>query len=78
MLKGSYSKTFKKKPKRYTSQSARKESEESLIFSRLDYYNNFLIDLPQYLVRRMIKLQKSCDSFVKSKYCLIEDLVSLK
>ena len=51
---------------------------ESLIFSRLDYCNNLFIDLPQYQVRRMIKLKKSFASCVKSKYCSMEDVVSLK
>ena len=51
---------------------------ESLIFSRLDYCNNLFIDLPQYQVRRMIKLQQSRASFVKGKYCSTENVVSLK
>ena len=63
-----------KKFKRYTSQSVRKQLVESLIFSRLDYCNNLFIDLPQYQVRRMIKLQKSC----ASKFCSIENVVSRK
>ena len=67
-----------KKLKRYTSQSVRKQLVESLIFSRLDYCNNLFIDLPQYQVRSMIKLQKSCTTLVKGKYCSIEDVVSLK
>ena len=40
----------------YTSHSVRRQLVESLIFSRLDYWNNLSIDLPQYQVRRMIKL----------------------
>ena len=67
-----------KKLKRCTSQFVRKQLVESLIFSRLDYCNNLFIDLPQYQVRRMIKLQKSCISIVKGKFCLIEDVISLK
>ena len=79
MLKDSYSHlSILKKLKRYTSQSVRKQLVESLIFSRLDYCNNPFIDLPQCQVRRMIKLQKSCASFVKDKFCSIEDVVSLK
>ena len=79
MLKDSYSHlSILTKLKRYTSQSVRKQLVESLIFSRLDYCNNLFIDLPQYQVRRMIKLQKSCASFVKGKFCSIEDVVSLK
>ena len=79
MLKDSYLHlSTLKKLKRYTWQSVRKQLAESLIFSRLDYCNKLFIDLPQYQVRRMIKLQKSCASFVKGKYCSIEDAVSLK
>ena len=79
ILKDSYSHlSILKTLKRYTSQSVRKQLVESLIFSRLDYCNNLFIDLPQYQVRRMIKLQKSCASFVKGKFCSIEDVVSLK
>ena len=79
ILKDSYSHlSILKKLKRYTSQSVRRQLVESLIFSRLDFCNNLFIDLPQYQVRRMIKLQKSCASFVKDKFCSIEDMVSLK
>ena len=79
MLQDSYSQlSILKKHKRYTSQSAHKQLVESLIFSRLDYCNNLFIDLPQYQVRRMIKLQKSCASFAKGKFCSTEDMVSLK
>ena len=79
ILKDSYSHlSILKNLKRYTSQSVRRQLVESLIFSRLDFCNNLFIDLPQYQVRRMIKLQKSCASFVKGKYCPMEDVVSLK
>ena len=70
--------TILKKLKRYPSQSVRKQLVGLLIFSRLDYCNNLFIDLPQYQVRGMIKLQKSCASFVKGKYCSMEDVVSIK
>ena len=64
MLKDSYSHlSILKKLKRYTSQYVCKQLVESLIFSRLDYCNNLFIDLPQYQVGRMIKLQKSCANF---------------
>ena len=79
MLKDSYSHlSILKKLKRYISQSVRKQLVESLIFSRLNYGNNLFIYLPEYQVRRKIKLQKSCASFVKGKFCSIEDVVSLK
>ena len=79
MLNNSYSHlSILKKLKRYTSQSVRKQLVEPLIFSRLNYCNNLFINLPQYQVRRMIKLQKFCAGFVKSKFCSIEDVVSLK
>ena len=76
MLKDSYSHLgIPKKLKQYTSQCVRKQLVEPLIFSRSHYCNNLFIDLPQYQVRRMIKLQKSCASFVKGKFSSIEDLV---
>ena len=79
MLKDSHSHlSILKNLKRYTSQSVCRQLVESLIFSRLDCCNNLFIDLPQYQVRRMIKLQKFCASFVKGKFCLVEDMVSLK
>ena len=79
MLKDSYSHlSILKNLKRYTAQSVCKQLVESLIFSRLDYCNNLFIDTHQYQVRRMIKLQKSCASFAKGKFCSIEDVVSLK
>ena len=79
MLKESYSHlSILKKLKRYTSRSVHKQLVKSLIFSRLDYFNNLFIDLPQYQVRRIIMLQKSCASFVKGKFCSTEDVVSLK
>ena len=79
MLKDSYLHlSILKNLKRYTAQSVCKQLVESLIFSRLDYCNNLFIDTHQYQVRRMIKLQKSCASFAKGKFCSIEDVVSLK
>ena len=52
---------------------------QRVIFSRLDYYfNNIFIDLAQYQTGRMIKLKKSCASFVKGNFRPIEDVVSLK
>ena len=79
MLKDSCSRlSILKKLKRYTSQSVCKQLVESLIFSRLDYCNNLFIDLSHYQVQRMIKLQKSCASFVKGTFCSIEDVLSLK
>ena len=79
MLKHSYSHlSTLKKLKRYTSHSVRKQLVESLIFSRIGYCNNLFIYLPQHQVRRMIKLQKSCASFAKGKFCSIKDVVSLK
>ena len=67
-----------KKTQTIHSQIVRKQLVESLIFSRLDYCYNLFLDLPQYQVRRMTKLQKSYASFVKGKFCSIEDVVSLK
>ena len=51
---------------------------ESIIFSRLNYCKNLIIDLPQYQIRRMIKLQKSYASFITRKFCSLKDVISLK
>ena len=49
-----------------------------MIFSRLDYRNNFLIDLPQYQIKRLLKLQKTWAGFVINKYATCEDITKLK
>ena len=49
-----------------------------MIFSRLDYCNNLFIDLPQYQIKRLLKLQKTCAGFVLSKYLTCEDITTLK
>ena len=66
------------KLKRHTLLTVRKQLIESLIFSRLDYCNNLFIDLPQYQIKRLLKLQKACAHFVLSKYATWEDITKLK
>ena len=64
-LKDCYSSlSMLKKLKRYTTLPTRKQLTESLIFSRLDYCNNLFIDLQQYQIKRLLKLQKACAGFV--------------
>ena len=58
--------------------TVRKQLIESLIFSRLDYCNNLFIDLPQYQMKRLLKLPKACAHFVLSKYATCEDITKLK
>ena len=58
-----------KKLKGCTSIPLREQLEELLIFSRLDYCNSYcistqFIDVPQYQVKRLLKLQKACTGFV--------------
>ena len=67
-----------KKLKRYTTLPIRKQLTESLIFSRLDCCNNLFIDLPQYQIKRLLKLQKACAGFVLKKYATCEDVTKLK
>ena len=58
LLKDCYSSlSMLKKLKRYTTLPVQKQLTESLIFSRLDYCNNLFIDLPQYQMKRLLKLQ---------------------
>ena len=63
---------------RYTTLPTRKQPTESLIFSRLDYCNNLIIDLPQYQIKRLLKLQKTCTGFVLNNYATCEDITKLK
>ena len=72
-----------KKLKGRTSISLREQLEELLIFSRLDYCNSYCIstqftDVPQYQVKRLLKLQKACTGFVLNKYATCEDITKLK
>ena len=67
-----------KKLKRYTALPIRKKPTESLIFSRLDYCNNLIIDSPQYQIKRLLKLQKTCTGFVLNNYTTCEDITKLK
>ena len=79
LLKDCYSSlSMLKKLKRYTTLPVQKQLTESLIFSRLDYCNNLFIDLPQYQMKCLLKLQKACASFVLNKYAACEDTEKLK
>ena len=61
LLKDCYSSlSMLKKLKLYTPLAVPKQLIESLIFSRLDYCNNLFIDLSQYQIKRLLKLQKAC------------------
>ena len=48
------------------------------MFSRIDYCNNLFIDLSQYQIKRLLKLQKACAGFVLNKYATYEDITKLK
>ena len=61
-----------------TSHTVRARTLESPISLKIDYFNNLFIYLPQYQTRSMIKLQKSCASIAKRKFCSAEDVVPLK
>ena len=77
-LKNSYS-TLKilKKIKRYTSCQTRKHLIESLILSKIDYYNVLFKELPKYQIRRVNKLKQACAGFVKYKYGELKDITDL-
>ena len=38
--------------------------------------NNLFIDLPQYQIKRLLKLQKACAGFALNKYATCEDITS--
>ena len=67
-----------KKLKQHTALPVPKQLTESLIFSRLDYYSNLFIDLPQYQIKLLLKLQKACAGFVLNKYAICEYITKLK
>ena len=49
-----------------------------MIFSRQDNRNNLFIDLPQYQIKRLLKLQKAYAGFVLNTYATCEDITKLK
>ena len=67
-----------KKLKRYTPLPVRKYLKESIIFSRIDYCSNLFIDLTQYQIKSLLKLQKASSGFVLNKYATCEDMSKLK
>ena len=73
LLKDCYSSlSLLKTLKGYPPLPVRKQLTESLVFSRLDYCNNLLIDSPQYQIIRLLKLQKACAGFVLIKGTLMQ------
>ena len=64
--------------KRYTPYYLRKQLCQSLILSKLDYYNILFKTLPQYQTNKMEKLPQFCAGFVKCKYGCKNDVIDLK
>ena len=56
-----------RKIKRYPPLPVRKQLAESLILSKLDYYNELLYDIPKYMKQQFQKVQNCCSWFC-SKY----------
>ena len=48
------------------------------LLSTLDYCNNLFIDLPQYQIKRLLKLQKACVGFALNKHATREVITKLK
>ena len=78
ILKNGYS-TLKilKKLKRYTSYQTRKHLVESLILTKIDYFNVLFKGLPKYQIQRVNKLIQACAGFVKYKYGELKDIADL-
>ena len=78
ILKNGYSTLgILKVSKRYAPYNLRKQLCESLILSKLDYWN-ILLKTSQYQRNRLKKLLQSCEGFVKCKYGNKNDVIDLK
>ena len=49
-----------------------------MIFSRLNYCKKLFIDLLQYQIKCLLKLQGACAGFVLNKYATFEDIAKSK
>ena len=64
--------------KRFTPRSVRKSLAEALVISKLDYCNALFNSIPQYLIRRMQRVQTAAASYIHCKRAREEDVLSLK
>ena len=67
-----------RKVKNFAPKHVRKNLVESLVLSKLDYYNTvFGNTIHQYQMQRLQRVQNSCAAFVLSRYAQTNDLKSL-
>ena len=55
----------------------RKQLVSSLVLSRIDYANIITNDVPQYLLRRLQKVQNAAAGFVYGRHASVADVISL-
>ena len=66
-----------KKLNRYTSYQTWKHLVESLILSKIDYWNVLFKGLPKFQIQRINKLIQAYAGFVKYKYGELKDIADL-
>ena len=64
-----------RKIKRYTPLPVRKQLAESLILSKLDYYNKLLFEIPKCMKQQLQKVQNAAAGFALNKYANINDII---
>jgi hypothetical protein len=66
-----------KKIKRFTPYHIRKQLAEALILSKLDYCNVLYHGMPEYLIRRLQRVENMAAGFVQGRYANTENALEL-
>ena len=66
-----------KKLRRFTPYNIRKQIAEALILSKLDYCNVLYHRMPDYLIRRLQKVENAAAGFVQGQYANAENVLAL-
>ena len=66
-----------KKLRRFTPYNIRKQLAEALILSKLDYCNVLYHGMPDYLIRRLQKVENAAAGFVQGRYANAENVLAL-
>lgn len=66
-----------KRFKRFTPYRVRKTLAESLVLSKLSYCNTVYAQIPQYLKKRIQRVQSCAAGYVLRRYCTLKDVTSL-
>ena len=64
-------------PKRFAPLSLRKQLAELFVLSKLDYCNCLYGSLPEYLLKRLQKVQNAAAGFVTGKLAKVNDVITL-